>query len=277
MSTIMMVRQPGGRVILIVEGEDDAHALRPHIDSNLLMYPGVGGRSSLVEAATWVDKSNLVDVKFLIDSDLDIAVGGMGSVPQALVSTSNHDIFMDLILVAPSVLDYVIETHARAHVRRGGKCLPSEVRKAAFDLAGKVAALRVASAVRGWDLTFAKFPFGALSTSSADFEELARLVIARSNEVVDVSVLVGEAEAFLARWGSMDKLIGDHDLFAALALVLREGGVKVGADGLLNSFMTSIRCSTVMGTTWFSSLSEWAEGQGKSAFACPSHDAVPAL
>lgn len=272
LSTLLMAGAASDRIILVVEGEDDLHVLKRHVAGDIMLIPGVGGRRGLLEAAESADRMRWCRVRFLIDSDLDQIVSEAEARPELVVATQSHDLFMDLVNGSSHLLRYVIETHSRATVRRGVDVSAEGALADAKSLAKKLTALRVANERGGWGLTFAKFPFGALSSRLASLEDMAEVVIKRSQVPMQASELVSVADDVLSDSSiDLELLVGDHDFFGALAMSLRCHSVKgVSQDQLLSSFMAGIQCRAVQRTEWFKDLVKWAAGLGKAAFECPS-------
>jgi len=64
-------------------------------------------------------------------------------------------------------------------------------------------------------------------------------------------------------------LVGDHDLFKALAKVLDHHGVKAGAESMWTAFMTGLSCAHLPATDWYQELAAWGTANMRETFVCP--------
>jgi hypothetical protein len=270
-ATIAMLVQESMQLLLVVEGDDDSFALNRHRHDDLMIIPAVGGRQNILRAAQISLDRGFRDIRFLVDRDYSDPT--VLDLPKNVFVTEHHDLFMDLIVSAPNVLDTVIEAHVRGRRRSPDvPKLPSagEIRDRAYALAGCVAAVRIVNEFDSLGLKLERFPIGALPTASGEVEPVVDLAIRRSSFSGVRDDLVQEvSRTYQAVLPAVNTQVGDHDLFSAIARVLRAEGVTIGADVLVASFLAAVSCVSLQATTWFAQIRAWCSGHGREAFTCP--------
>lgn len=268
-NTVAMIHMESRALILVVEGEDDHFILRPHATQELLIVCGYG-RPSVLGAAHLAEVARLERVAFLVDADYD-RFGPKRSYPSAVIVSENHDLVIDLIMASTTVIDRVIEAHARSACRHGNATLdPADMRLQALDLASRVALLRVVNERDRLNLNLARYPFGRLTSTSPSYEEIARLAVERSRDNCD-PVAVAQEMQLIEQWAApAAALPGDHDFFGALARVLSDNcAANITARSLEAGYLGAISCATLAGTPWFQRVGGWSSSRDAHAFSCP--------
>lgn len=272
-STVLM-SSGTGKLVLVVEGDDDRLALKPHISEELILLAGVGGKQSLLKAAKCAHNKAISDVRFLIDRDYDDYALGPMVLLENVVYTSAHDMFIDIAISDPSLLLRIIEVKT-ASVRRknNGSSIPDndDIVADAISLAAHLGAIRIVSVRRELPLTFRDFPFGEIKPKEVDVQIIAKTVLRRSkskNLNIEDEVILNESKTVRDEIDQEYSLIGDHDLFAALASVLRSLGVYVKADDLQDFFIVTIDCNSLLDLEWFQKINEWGLKFKKKTFNC---------
>ena len=269
-NTLAMARQNVASLILVVEGEDDYFLLKAHHNSaDLLLIPG-RGRPTTLATAELADKRGLAGVRFLVDSDYDRFSSTAQAHPSNVLFSTHHDLIMDALLADVQTFNRLIAAYARGAERRGIEVDVDLIRRRAFALAASVAPFRIVNERNSLELNLAKFPFGKVASMSPTQTELATLVIERTNTALTVDLLVGEIGQERAHHDSpVELLVGDHDLFRALARVLREHGATATADALFTSFLAAVTCAQVMATNWYETVMNWGRRNSRTPFLCP--------
>lgn len=273
-NTVAMVKEDIPTPILVVEGDDDCFVLKRHKTEECFILPGSGGRGNVLKAATLANRRGIDGVIFLVDADYDRIADPNSQFPPNVVSTIAHDFFMDLIAADARIIDRVIETAMRGRSRNLNTSTPSasQVREEALALAACLAPLRVANDSDALNLNFKGFPFAALATTSPSNQEVASLVLSRSETEISVHDLVHRMED-VAPTLPLDSVlvVGDHDFFRALVSILRKYGVsRTSVESLFNSFIEAIRCSSLTATQFYREVVNWFRQRDFLPFACPT-------
>jgi hypothetical protein len=269
-NSIAMVRGEITKLLLVVEGEDDYFVLKKHESSDLRVLPGSGGRVNVIEAAALVERYAMKGIKFLADFDYDRFVHPSRSYPADLLLSNHHDVFMDMIIDGPSLVEHVIEIHTRSNERSTKTPISAaDVRAEAMELAARIAPLRIVNERHDLRLNLEKFPFGSLRTIEPDAGEFARLAISRSNtnltEAELVTQIQGETSHLIAE---QNILVGDHDFFRAIARVLKKHGVSASDKSLFDTFLGTITCLQILQTEWYRQIAEWGDLNRRTTFTC---------
>jgi hypothetical protein len=275
-ATIAMYIKESRSLLLVVEGPDDHDALKDHCSPDLHLMAGTGGRAQVLRAAELAHSRGLKGVRFLVDRDYD----GFTEAPDALsidnvFASQHHDLFMDLIAAEPNALLRVISSHTRTARRRalppGKRPLPDNaaLESEARSLAAQLAAVRIVNARKNLELDFRRFSFGELKVQDFHVEPIAAIVCVRSS--VDPETHAGvikESQLVAVEIQGLFSAIGDHDLFRALARVLKRYGVSVSADTLLSSFIVALTCAAIAALSWFADIQAWCSQNGRSGMTC---------
>ncbi|WP_175393587.1 DUF4435 domain-containing protein [Rhodococcus globerulus] len=267
-----MIRDEKITPILVVEGDDDIFLIKRHLSESILLLKGTGGKSSVLRAAQIAEDRSLTDVLFLVDADYDRIINSKVVYPKLVVTSLYHDIFIDTIMMESRVIERVIDAHIRRFARKSTDPITgSNVLSAALSLAARVASLRIVNEREQFGLKLNDFPFGSLSSFDPNVQEIATLALARSTSGLQIDDLVTKivAQNSLSCHSEIE-LVGDHDLFRALARVLALSGVKgVGADVLCTALLGALDCRHIMKTDWYVATDSWASRLGKPGLVCP--------
>lgn len=274
-NTVAMYIKESDTLLLVVEGDDDHLVLKRHCSADLRLLAGVGGRQQVLRAAALASKRQLKGVRFLVDRDYNDFVESTSPHSRNVFFSSTHDIFMDLCAGDPDLLGRVIDVHAISLQRNRREDVPPPpsplvIQEQAFTLAMCLAAVRIVSAKRNLNLDFKRFSFGGLSVSQFDTAVIARMVLERCGygeedfeilvvECLDVYEAVSERRQFV---------VGDHDLFAALARILKRFGLSVGRDNLQKSFIMGVSCVSIVSAAWFKDVQSWCARNSRAGFTC---------
>lgn len=265
-----MVRQGVAKLLLVVEGEDDQFILREHVTEDLLLVLGVGGKESLLEAARLSEERGVTGVRYLVDADYDALVHPGSSYAATVISSTHHDLMMDVVNASPVLLERTIQTHSRKAARRGIEVDAESWRREALVLAARIAPLRMVNHRHDLGLNLRNFPIGTLSSVNPIDAELAKITIGRSETALLANDLIGlmAAETAIADSHPPEVLAGDHDLFRALARVMKSKGVTAGAEEMLNSCIAALTCEYLCMIEVFRKVAAWCSENSKAAFTC---------
>jgi hypothetical protein len=275
-NTVAMFASETSSLVLVVEGDDDYFVLSRHSSSNLAVLAGVGGRENVLRAAGLARERDLgQQVRFLVDKDYDDFLEGDGlNFPNVFVSQA-HDFFMDLLIAEESIAHLVIDAHARTQ-RRGAqkkKRRPAPgadlILRDAMGLAVLLSAVRITNERCGLGLEFDRFAFGSLKESEFTVEAIADIVMTRSSFVGDRAAVQKQSTEVLEEIEvRAHTVVGDHDLFKALARVLKRFEVSVSHENLMNSFLAGVSCVVLAATHCFELIQSWCAENGRVAFDC---------
>jgi hypothetical protein len=267
---LAMIRAESASHIYVLEGDDDAFALKPHASGEVRLIPG-NGRPITLRTAELAHTRGLSAVTFLVDADYDRFVQPDPYYPRNVITSEHHDVIMDLIFGCLSAIDRVIDAHCRA-ARRSGQCVEdaANLRDAALVLASRIALLRILNEKERLTLNLSDFPFGSLSSTEASFLEIAEVAVGRSAVSYDPDNLAQKLAGLELTTGPCLALPGDHDFFGALGAVLRSQGVRnASKTALESSYLAAISCSSIVGAGWFSRVMENTSTSIPRPFSCP--------
>ena len=268
---ILMLRKVDS-LVLVVEGPDDKLALKRHVSKELILVAGIGGKPNVLKTAQLAYQEELSYVRFLLDRDYDeYGAENTVSIGNIIYSTT-HDMFTDIAASNPSLLLDVIDIKMDSVRRNGGSSIPTndDILSSALTLAAHLAAVRIVDAQRKLCLSFRKFRFGELHPKEFDVRTIAQKVFKRSEFSLDldsevVSAIMNDVESMRIEIEDYEyPPIGDHDLFDALARILKLYRVNERDSQLREAFILSITSKSLMATEWFRKLNDWGKGFGIS-------------
>lgn len=267
--TVIMARQGSQALILVVEGDDDHFMVKDHINDSEVILIGGNGKTKVLEAAVKAERRGVRGVRFLIDADYDRFTQPTLRYPSNVISSVGHDAMIDVVLANRPVLDRVIASYGRSVGRRGGTLDAPAVRAAAINLAATVAPLRIVNERMGHNLKLKDFPFGRLASTSPTHADLSTLVVERSDTTLTDAQLETDVTAERSHTGAdIAVLVGDHDLFRALARVLSDHGVNIRSDFLWSGFMSAVDCRELGLVAWYRELVDWGAANARTTFNC---------
>lgn len=289
-ATIAMYLSENDGLVLVVEGDDDCLALEEHCSPDLRLIAGIGGKPQILKTASLAQQRGVGRARFLIDKDYDSYDEDFSDNFRNVIASRTHDLFIDMVESDESLLINLIKIHTAPARRRpkGKRVIPSEseIRAEAIALAAHLAAVRVVATKRGISLKFDRFPFGELKVKDFNSRIIAKKVIDRSSYAGDdTDIILDEVEQVRAEFDSFPQPpIGDHDLFRALARLLKCFNISVSYRELQRNFIFAVTCTcrALTGTKWFQEIQEWCTGVGKTGFTCQlsvtdSYDRQPVL
>lgn len=267
--TVVMARQGSSSLILVVEGDDDHFVVKQHVNDGDVVLIGGSGRPKVLEAAAKAEQRGVRGVRFLVDADYDRFTQPASRYPANTIASEFHDAMIDVVLANPQVLDRVIASYGRSVERRGGALDVTAVREAAISLAAALAPLRIVNERKGHNLNLRDFPFGRLASIVPTAADISMLAIERSDTTLTATQLEAEIVEQRAHAGSdVAVLVGDHDLFRALARVLTDHGVSIRPDFLWSGFMSAVDCRALASVSWYQELHNWGAANSRSIFNC---------
>ncbi|RXZ72961.1 hypothetical protein [Agromyces albus] len=267
-----MQRQVSGKLLLVVEGDDEDRVLFGHINEPDVTLLVAGGKGEVLAAAHLIHSQQIPAAIALIDRDLDDLTGQSSAYPPTAVATRGYDLVADIVGVNTALLDRVLRVHSRAateHIESQTGVSATEV---AFRLASAISPLRLIAQEHGVASRFRDFPFGlalAADYTPKPWEDLVDIVNSRSQAKLNHSVLRANIEAATARTSGRSELCGGHDVLGAAAAALRQAGARqLSAHHLAASLLAATDCSTVQLLDPYSELQAWAGRYTRSAFLC---------
>lgn len=267
--TVLLARQGSRSLILVVEGDDDRFMVKDHVNDEDVILIGGNGRPKVLEAAEKAERQRVRGVRFLIDADYDRFTQPTLRYPANVISSVSHDAMIDIVLANPSVLDRVIASYGRSVERRGGTLNVAALRTAAIALAASVAPLRIVNERKALNLNLRDFPFGRLTSGSPTNAEIAALAVERSDTALSDVQLEIDIGAERSHAGvDVTLLVGDHDLFRALARVLSDHGVNIRPDYLWSGFLSAVDCRHLSFVAWYGELVDWGAANSRNTFNC---------
>lgn len=276
--TVKMYVQESSQLLLVVEGDDDHLVLKEHCTANLRLIAGVGGRENVLRAAALARAQEVRRVRFLIDRDYDDYKCLPDAYGDNVYVSKGHDIFMDLYANDSHLFRRVIDVHTARTVRRPkhGKIAAAPVpdstiiAEKSLALATHLAAVRIVDARRNLNLDFKRFSFGALTVGDFNIRAIAReMIVRRGYEFDDPERIIDECVAVREEIdGKQAASVGDHDLFSALARVLRQFRISVSDETLQDSFIMGISCSSIRSDGWFMDVQSWCAEHSRTGFDC---------
>ncbi|WP_341257782.1 hypothetical protein [Gordonia malaquae] len=271
-NTVSMLSD-SGRIVLVVEGVDDRHALESHVSDCVDVICGTGGKVQLLNASMLVDERRLRRVKFLVDRDYDSTGSSNGKDEYSVLRSTNHDVFMDLLESNDRVFRRVVSAHNRGRISTRDEGVLESILSEAISAAMPVGMLRKISVSNDWGLNLSDFPFGKMKGSlDGGASCVVDIALGRSNSPIERELAVNLLSAAMDECGSeIRSMVSDHDFFSALSLVLDERGFrKVSSRSLSDSFFAAIDCDSLSGAAWFRELNLWCmEIAEVSCFGCP--------
>lgn len=270
-NTIAMFRQVSNQLILIVEGSYDKRALKRHVTEDIKIYPAEG-KQKATRAAELVARRNVPGTLFLIDRDYDDYSGQRVTYPENVVPSDGHDSFTDLILADIDNLIDVIEVYLdESEYKKSNaknESTATEILDKALDLARAVSAVRIVNSRYNMGLNLKQFKFGTLGkrTHLDALEVLERLLPDHCPDTEQLVIEVSDEHAAL-RSASIP-LIGDHDLFEAIAHVLSSYGKGAKQINLHRTFLFAITCKNLKRPSWFRTIQNWASRYHMQGFGC---------
>lgn len=270
---IRMIRSESPNPILVVEGEDDKFVVEPHLDSQVRVLPGNIGKSSIILAAKELSVERLF---FLLDRDLDDVILAEGTeFPKNVIRSNSHDLLMDLVSADSTYLERAVRALTRkANQQSEEQSSAQTLIDKSFDLAWCLVPVRIANQRRRFGIRLRDFPYGALSSVSPTWEEVARTAAFKRSREVSLPILLEAIESERTAALKLGRqLVGDHDFFGAVSRVLRESGAdKITREHVETAFLSTVDCTLVAKAKWSAELGSLMQEQGIQAFDCPHHE-----
>lgn len=268
----LMQRQVDGRLLLVVEGEDEDTILVGHlndVDVALLM---AGGKPAVLEAAGLVHQQNLPGVRALVDRDLDDVTGKSSQYPHDLLVTAGYDFATDLIISRPELLERTCRAHGKQAVGTHADSFGVALTESAFELTLALAAVRLVNEEQALMLNLRDFPFSSLDPSAvagSPFTEILRIAEGRSKAKPDREAVLRDIPQAISRLNGDRRHCGGHDLMRAAAALLRWSGEKKASPVAMEaSLYTATDCLAVKGLAFVVALQAWAASLSKTALSC---------
>lgn len=226
-NTIRLLLTSGTRKIIVVEGEDDFDLLVETFDHNeVAIVPGYG-KAKTLEAALEAAQGGTEPVRFLLDADFDRITGAHEDYPANVIATLHYDLAMDTVEHLTSVVPRIARL-ASGQVEPAKLSVEEQV-ALAYSIAEDFGAVRLASHMDAWNLSFDAFPFHlflpASGSEAVDMPPVVALLVSRTR------VCELNPDALCARIserrGAVDHvraLVNGHDLFDILLHVGRRFG-----------------------------------------------------
>lgn len=271
-NTVAMVLQGTDRLLLIVEGPHDQLLLREFVNSDLQLIAATGGKEQALGAASRAFHDGIERVRFLVDRDFDDYLPSRRAFHSNVFMSDRHDIFLDLLSGDRKLLQRVIDVHTdsarRDNTRTRAIPAPSELESEAFGLAVKLSASRILNTQRDLGLKFKRFSFGGLNPRDFDARKIAIMVLARSEysgndheQIADDIAAIHEQVC-----GLEHAPVGDHDLFAALARVMKLHDIAVSDEMLQRGYILKATLTAMSRSAWFRQIEHWSKDNGKRGF-----------
>ncbi|WP_182170774.1 hypothetical protein [Flaviflexus equikiangi] len=273
-NTVAMFLDESEDLLLVLEGPDDHLLLREFCTPQLNLMTATGGRSQVLSTAKLASDRGLFRARFLVDQDYDRFSGSTLTNLKNVFISDHHDCFLDLIHTDSSLLRRVIDVHCDSTRRRDDLAVtipePEIIEQEAFGLASMLAASRIVDARRELCLDFKRFRFGSLLVDEFDVGKIAEIVLTRSQyENDDRAEFVTDAISTHSEVVQMQHSpVGDHDLFSALARVMKQYNVHVSDDILQRSYILKVTCLALSKTGWYQRIQQWCESHGRTGFTC---------
>ncbi|WP_395640027.1 hypothetical protein [Pseudolysinimonas sp.] len=276
-ATLLMLRSGTAKLVLVVEGADDAMLLRDHLSDQIQLLVAVGRRNSL-EAAQLVEREGLPGTRFIIDRDLDGLFGLPDVYPACVIATQGPDLLSEILNLSPRILTRVVEVHARSTLRRNAGISAEQMVAEGEAISRRLVPVRAASILNGIPVRFRDFPFDTLIAAGgleAGHADIIRAALKRSNTTVAQTELE-QLVAAVSVLEDLDTLTpGDHDRLRAIASVMRFRGVSgVTVDVLVGSVFLLVDCSVIGAAPAVRAFQEWATGFGVEALNCDQQRAA---
>lgn len=276
---IAMLPKPS--CVIVLEGEDDALALRDHALEGTYVFAGVGGRSGVLEDAERALREGLEGIIFLIDRDFDSALSNGLRYPSNVIASVSHDFFTDIILGQPDCIKRILEIEAKSLLRSGAIQSVEPMIDLATRLSMFATAIEIERQSKAPDFECrGNYLESALQrcTLSGDpilSRDPIRDIIGALRAVNRGLELPKDFEsACRARYEWLQQqaipLYGDHLFFKCLALSAKRFGLKhVGADRLANVLIHSARdCDLISNSLVAPELLEWLSAEGRNGIDC---------
>jgi hypothetical protein len=263
-STILMLSEPNS-LLLIVEGEYDQLLLKKHCTENLEILSGTGGKEQVLRAASRARKYNLKNVHFLVDRDYDdfSPKYSYSSYDYNVHCSKSHDIFMDLIINDWKNFQYLLEVEAQ-----GCKNLkiPNliDIKEEAISLASCLAVVRILNVKSDLGLNFKRFSVHKFNTKvNFDITTIEKILNHFETENIE-SLMTESRNIYNLVSKSVEYIIGDHDLFEAIARGFKS---KKGKD-IQKTFIFGASCLSITNTNWYSEIQSWCREYNCEGFNC---------
>ncbi|MFL4472390.1 hypothetical protein ACIPVK_00110 [Paeniglutamicibacter sp. MACA_103] len=281
-ATVALYIQESSSLLLVVEGPDDHLALKDHCSPDLNLLSGTGGREQVLRAARLASERNIKGVRFLVDRDYDDFRTTVGTHQDNVLASTRHDIFLDISASEPLILQRVIDVFSDSARRRPDNVKPiphsSVIESDAISLATALAAVRIVNARRSLALDFTRFSFGGLKEHEFKVEVIANTIFVRNEcRPEDLDELISESISVHAEVLQLQiEPIGDHDLFSALARILKRINISISGDSLHKAFILAVTCAALSGTHWFQEIQKWCELNNRRGFSCQADSVLAA-
>lgn len=246
----VLMEDPPPRAILLVEGPDEDALLFEHLSEGVVRIIAGGKRAVLGAAQTALD-TGMTNVFGLVDRDLD-SLRGRDVYPANVVATGSYDLLADLVAVlGDDALRRVMSAHAAPSVRVAETASGRRVPDIVFELAGPLAAVRLASLRSHYPLVLAKYDFRHALTEKFEAADVSVYVLnakCKNEKFAIDNALIEDIRDHLAEVSDR-RHIGGHDLVGAIGAVIAQAGGRVSKDAIAGNIISFANCGVLARVT----------------------------
>ncbi len=270
-STILMLNE-SNLPLLVVEGEYDQLLLKKHCTENLKILSGTGGKKQVLCTASLAREKNFKNVHFLVDRDYDNFSSECSYFSYYNVHYSDsHDIFMDLITNDWKNFQYLLEVVAKRDNENLNDFESSnldDIKNEAISLAACLAVVRILNAKFDLGFNFKRFSFYKFDTkANFDINTIEKILKYFENENLD-NLIIDSRKIYDEVIESVEHVIGDHDLFEAIARGFKLSKISIKANYIQKTFIFGVSCLSIVNTTWYSEIQSWCKKYDCEGFNC---------
>lgn len=227
---IRLLTASSSRFVIALEGEDDRKLVNGLINSSILLYVASTGKAGLLTAAQHAERTGVSHVTFVVDRDYDDFSKNRPTYSQNVVSSHNHDCFIDVLQENFDMLIRVIEVKLfnsrpiSSEHAMNSQGVARQLLTTAIQMAKHKAAVRLVATQLSIGFNFNRFSFfsrpSAEITPTSIYNSLSTSYEGNMPLPTESSALLSEATDTIEQLDF--SLIGDHDFIEAIRALLKE-------------------------------------------------------
>ncbi|MFI6572730.1 hypothetical protein [Nocardia fluminea] len=262
---LMMTRQVDHRLVLLLEGDEDANVVDCHIDESNCRSEIGNGKMNVLRVVDLVVQHEIEWIFFALDRDFDDPTA-LRSLHKRMSVSDAYDLHSEILLKCDVAVKRLTVAHGKKN-RRIAYGTHDRIKEIIVEVSGTLGILRYVSSQRKLNLKLSKFPVQDLIEAYESgnlLDELIDLAITISpNATVGREDLISLMRMHAVVSLPVDYFCQGHDMVAFFSVIIRKRlGGTVGMDVLAESMQSSVSIDCFSRLSIFKDFEAWGKEAG---------------
>lgn len=266
---LVMERQLDGRLVFVVEGDEDCRLLDMHLNQVDCRTECAGSKTAVLEAAAELIAERIDWVLCLVDADFSRLDGGATAFPSNVVTTDQYDLVVDALIARPRVVEGIAINHGVRPSHPLRRASSHSIWDIVSSISLHAGALRHIVVCGEYDISVRNLTFGDVSAGMARHREIVgEIAVQRSGGRLDLGIVASRIDLEISQVSPPESLLCAHDIASALSAIIEEHGGRGSRREIEHSLRQAITCETFISLRVVKEMSSWAAGRAMRAFTC---------